>query len=1089
MLKIISGPARSGKTYKILEEIKNSGKDSLVLLVPEQDSHAAERALAAHCGPEVNLRAEVLSFTRLCSRVFTELGGAADIIPDRGSKLLIMSQAVAAVAPGLKVYASRERRAEFLESLLDAREELARSMTDALRLSELAEQTEGSVSDKLHDLSLICAAFDALLARRLADPREPLERLARLIPESCAGSGGIYIDGFTDFTALEMGVLDALLARGADLTVSLCRSGSDETHFAVADMTYHRLLAMAAERAVPTETLWADHSDTERHPSLELLAENLFNYSRQSPTDAEGNALLTAADSVFSECELAAAHILSWMKDDPELRWSDIAVAAPDMSRYESIGGSVFELYGVPLFNDRREEASRRGTFALVLAALDVVTGGWRREDVLRCLKTGLAQLTPDEIGELENYCITWTMRGESAWKKDWTMNPRGFMELTAGDRARLERINEIRARAAEPLLLLSRQLGAAGTAAEFARGIYDYIEAVGLSAALSAQAAEHRSAGRSAEADALVRDWELLISSLERFDETLGDAEMNSAEAAGLFALLVSTLSSGSIPAALCSVSFGPLDRLRGRRVKKLIILGADESSLPSVGAASGVFSREERRLLAELGLELSAVQDEDLCREFSDIYRAISAAGDTLYLSWSSGSSPSFVAGRMQALCGAVPVSGAALMDWAASQASEPLFRLALSGNGSLRAQAARSIAHELWGERYEDAVKAVNAPRGTLGERSVKELYGDQFKMTASKVEKFSVCRFAYFMRYGLRAKERAASAIDAPEFGNFVHYVMENMAREAGDSGGFRAIGVEESVRLAEKYVKKYVDEVMNGFAGKSDRFRYLFYRLRSSVMAIARDVAEEFISSSFDPMDFELEFAEGGDLPPVDVDCGEVKLQLEGKVDRVDGWVDGDSLYLRVADYKTGRTKFSLTDVWYGKGIQMLIYLFALEKEGGARYGGQKIVPAGVLYSPAKDLVLPMSRNSSDEEIAAARHKQLVRTGIILNDKAVVEAMENSETPIRIPVKFKKGEMVGSLATAAQLGKLAGHVEKVLQEMGREVRAGSILANPLKNPSEDPCIYCEFASACDFRENVDKARIKARVKDDEFWQKI
>ncbi len=1090
MLKIIYGPARSGKTHRILEEIKNSSKTGLVLLTPEQGSHEAERALAAHCGPQVNLRAEVLSFTRLCSRVFAELGGAAAVVPDKGTKLLLMSRAVAAVAAQLKVYSSREHREEFLSSLLDAREDLARSMTGAERLGELAEQAEGSIAQKLGDLSLICAAFDALLARYVHDPRERLERLADLMPRSEVGSGGFYIDGFTDFTALEMKVLEALMERGGDLTVSLCRTGEDESRFAIADMTYFRLLAMAKERNITVVTERADYEDESRAPALAYLSENLFNYTKNEEAQPDGSTVMVAADSVFSECELAAARILEWMRGEPDLRWSDIAVVARDLNKYESIGSSVFELYGVPVFSDSREDVSRRGAFALTLAALDAIRGGWRREDVLRFLKTGLAGLEPDEVGELENYCATWTIRGESAWKKEWTMNPRGFMEFNDNDRSRLERLNDIRSRAVRPLLILAENLKEAATARDIAAAIYACVETAELSAQLSDRAAKLRQKGESAEADALVRDWEGLVSALEQFSEVLGEAEMDAEEGAKLFALLISTLSAGSIPTALDSVSFGELTRIRGRRVRKLIILGAQEGSLPMPAAARGVFSGEERRLLAEMGLELSFVEDEDLCREFSAIYLAVSAASDTLYVSWPSDAAPSFLAGRIEALCGGKAVSGASLKDWAAAQASEPLFRLALSGDASPRAEAAREISHELWGERYAQMSAAVSAPRGSLGERSVRELYGDQFKMTASKVEKFNVCRFAYFMRYGLRAKERATSAIDAPEFGNFVHYVMENMARDAAARGGIGAVGVEECLKLAEKYVKKYVDEVMNGLEGKSARFKYLFYRLRSGVMNIARDVAEEFMNSDFTPMDFELEFAAGGDMPPVRVDCGEVSLQLEGKVDRVDGWIDNDELYLRVADYKTGRTKFNLTDVWYGKGIQMLIYLFALEREGGEHYGrDKKIVPAGVLYSPAKDLLLSMPRNSSDEEIAKERRKTLLRSGLILNDSAVIEAMEHGDAPRRIPVKFKKDGVSGSLATAAQLGRLASHVENVLTEMGREVKAGSIRANPLRNAAEDPCAYCEFAAACDFREDVDKARIKAKISDEEFWNKI
>ncbi len=1087
MLRIISGAARSGKTRRILDEIKNSGKTGLVLLTPEQGSHEAERALAAHCGAGVNLRAEVLSFTRLCSRVFTELGGSALVVPDRGAKLLIMSQAVAAVAPKLKVYASRERRADFLESLLDAREELARSMTGAERLGELAELAGGSVAEKLGDLSLICAAFDAILAQRLSDPRERLERLADLLPRSAVGAGGFYIDGFTDFTALELGVIDALLRRGGDITVTLCRDGSEDNHFAIANASFHRLIAMAKERGVPVVTELTNYEDESRHPALGRLCATLFDRGGAAERD-EGCAILTAADSIFSECELAAARVLSWMKAEPGLRWSDIAVAARDFNKYESIAGSVFALYGVPVFSDRREDVTRHGLFALTLAALDVAEGGWRRSDVFRCLKTGLAGLDPDEVGELENYCTTWTIRGESAWKKEWSMNPRGFSELNERDRESLGRINGLRERAAAPLLLLSEKLKNAASGKDIAAAVYEYLSAARLPEQLAERAAELRKSD-AASADALIRDWELMVSLLEQLAGTLGEAELDPAEGVKLFELLISRATGGSIPTALDSVSFGELTRLRGRRVKKLIILGAEEGSLPMLTAAGGVFSRDERRLLAELGLELSTVQDEELCREFSSIYLALSAVSETLCVSWQAASAPSFLVNRVQAVCGAEPLSGAALRAWAAAEASEPLFRLALSGDASPEAEAARAISAELWHGRYEQAAEAVNAPRGSLGQTSVRELYGEQFKLTASKVEKFSVCRFAYFMRYGLRAKERAASAIDAPEFGNFVHYVMENMAREAGEKGGFRVIGVDESLKLAEKYVKKYVIEVMNGFEGKSGRFRYLFERLRSSVMNIARDVAEEFMSSSFDPLDFELDFSRHGDLPAIEVDCGEVSLELEGKVDRVDGWVDGESLYLRVADYKTGRTKFSLSDVWYGKGIQMLIYLFALEREAGERYGGRPIVPAGVLYSPAKDVLLAMPRGSSDEEIAKARRKLLARTGIILNDPAVIEAMEHGEEPVRIPVSFKKGVASGSLAGAEQLGKLAIHVENTLREMGRELRAGSIPANPLRNSAEDPCAYCEFASACDFREDVDKARIKARIKDDEFWGRL
>lgn len=79
--------------------------------------------------------------------------------------------------------------------------------------------------------------------------------------------------------------------------------------------------------------------------------------------------------------------------------------------------------------------------------------------------------------------------------------------------------------------------------------------------------------------------------------------------------------------------------------------------------------------------------------------------------------------------------------------------------------------------------------------------------------------------------------------------------------------------------------------------------------------------------------------------------GSTALSVRGKVDRVDGWIKDGKLYLRVVDYKTGQKAFDLSDVRYGLGIQMLLYLFALQKEGSRIFrdaggAGRRAVYAG-----------------------------------------------------------------------------------------------------------------------------------------------
>ena len=124
-----------------------------------------------------------------------------------------------------------------------------------------------------------------------------------------------------------------------------------------------------------------------------------------------------------------------------------------------------------------------------------------------------------------------------------------------------------------------------------------------------------------------------------------------------------------------------------------------------------------------------------------------------------------------------------------------------------------------------------------------------------------------------------------------------------------------------------------------------------------------NVAEELFCSRFKPVSFELGFGKNGELPPVEMTFGGVTISVTGFVDRVDGWIDGGKLHLRVVDYKTGRKTFDLTEVWNGLGLQMLLYLFTLEEKGQAIYG-LPVEGDGVLYLPAREAVIRGSRSIS-----------------------------------------------------------------------------------------------------------------------------
>ena len=108
MLKLILGPAGSGKTQRVFDAIRARGLkgERSLLLVPEQFSHDAERQLCAACGDGASLYSEVLSFTRLASRARCPACGK---MLDKGGRLLLMERALSEVLTRLSEMCIRDR--------------------------------------------------------------------------------------------------------------------------------------------------------------------------------------------------------------------------------------------------------------------------------------------------------------------------------------------------------------------------------------------------------------------------------------------------------------------------------------------------------------------------------------------------------------------------------------------------------------------------------------------------------------------------------------------------------------------------------------------------------------------------------------------------------------------------------------------------------------------------------------------------------------------------------------------------------------------------------------------------------------------
>jgi len=1097
MLTCITGKAGTGKTARMMGEIARNveqGQKS-ILIVPEQYSHQAERELCAVCGSRTALYAEVLTFTGLARWTDRQLGSGEAVSLDRGGQLLCMALAVELIYTRLQVYGGARKRAALLAQLQEAVAELKVACVTEEQLLEAAETCDGLLADKLRDLALVLSAYDAVVAGGRADPADRLTRLAERIGRTDVGQIRIYIDGFTDFAQQQMRCIAALLDAGCDITVCLTCDDSRQANevFAIPRSTRNGLLRLCEERGLELNLVHmkADRPET----ATEFFCDHMFTYTKEQGSDPDGRIRLYRADSPADECEFAAATAIGLVRDTG-CRWRDIAVAVRGFSGYEALLESAFRKYGVPLYLTKKTPLTEKALPQLIAGAYEIIHGGWAAEDVFAYLRTGLAGIAAEDCDLLENYVLLWDLRG-TAWTKDadWRMHPDGYEEhYEQRHNEILHRVNRLRRCVAAPLAAFAEETKAAVTAHEQIAALIRLLDALSVDAALAACADALEQEGYLQEASECEKVWELTMSALEQFDGILGETEMDAERFVQLLLLMLSRYDVGTIPIAVDRVAAGEMDRMRRRNLKHLIVLGASDGNLPRPEESDGIFSVDDRSRLLQAGLELGTCGDAELWREFSLIYNCLTLPKETLTMVYPTAGEgrPSVVMNRAAALFDkTIEMIDPMLCKTAAYAPALELAAFSLRGAAGNTAAAAAAYFRETAPERLERLEQAAEQSRGRLSREGVRNLYGSTLRLSASRIDRFNSCPFSYFMEYGLKAKPRESASFAPPEMGTFMHYVLENVAREVTELGGFAEIKEERLQEITDRYIAEYIHKFLGDFKEKTPRFIYLFRRLTGDVRAVVKDMAAELRKSSFTPLAFELNFGDADKVPPMEIGSGDASLVLTGIADRVDGWVHDGKLYLRVVDYKTGKKEFKLSDIWYGMNLQMLLYLFTLEKWGEQMYG-QEVVPAGVLYVPAFHKNVVGKENLTDAEIAEKQRKTHVRSGLILQDEAVIAAMESGGDYEYIPVTVnKKGENVSdALASLQQLGVLAGHIEKTLQKLASELKGGSVEAAPYyKDSQKNGCTYCKYREVCCFENGKrnEHYRMMPNLRTDTVWQ--
>ena len=1097
MLRLILGPARSGKTTLVMNEIKercSSGGNGLYLLVPDQYSHTAERLLCAECGNSISLCGEVLTFGILASRIIGETGAADMNTVNNAGRMILMSRALQTALPDLHVFCRRTGNAAFVKKLVETASEIKNACLEPDDLRQTALRADNPLSDKLCDLASILEIYWSLFGASQLDSDDLLIKAAERADKCSFLSGAtVWIDGFADFSVRQMEMIKSMLLAGTEITVCLtCDSLSGYSDiFEITRTTAAQLIAIANRTGTDVKTLTCNR-DAEATGSFEVL-ESILSGEEIHDIPVDNAISVVRASNPTEECEYAASTVLELVRNC--YKWQDISVVCGTMDQYRSAGRSIFAKYGVPIYMNEKTDVLMLPPVALISSALKTIVTGWEYSNIFRYLKTGIPDISRDECDDLENYVLQWSIRG-SSWYTDepWTLSLSGFQETECETpEPELEKLNDIRRRAVGPLLKLQNKLKSADIVRDKLSAIYDFLEDIRLPEKIMKTADEYETAGNHQMSATYLQIWDTIVDAMDQFYRAAGDINYDLAEFISLWELALLQYDIGTIPPAIDTVSFGDFERVRNKGTKCLIVLGATEDAVPKMSISPGVFSDYERDILIGSGLALRISSSARVSGDLYSAYSALMLPSDKLIMCWpvsdlnGSEKRPTPILGQ---LCDALHIEPI--------YADPSVFRLSAETpcveEALLKPDSAAALICETDRKMYDSLSvykNAVALTRGNMKPEIARSLYGSDVSLSASRIERFYSCRYQFFLNCGLKVKPRAKAELNPIEIGLFMHKVLQNTTDEIKGLGGFKAVSDETCAKITRRHVKDYIDSVLYNAVERSGKIRYLVDRIASDAVQIVLEMASEFRRSDFKPLDFELSISESGELYSPEDPLGGSRLRTYGIVDRVDGWLHNGKLYLRVVDYKTGRKSFSLTDVWNGIGIQMLIYLFALERSGN-KYYEHEIVPSGVLYVPARDAIISVSRNASDPDIMKERAKQIKRSGLILADDEVIEAMENGSDKRYLPVKLSKdGSVSGdALVSLEKLGKLSAHIDKLMKKAAREILSGKLMADPYCKGQTDVCSFCDYRQVCAFGDyEGDKPRYIKNRKAQDVWDML
>ena len=1112
-LRFYFGPSGSGKSHRIYEEImqraaQEPGRNFLII-VPDQFTMQTQKDLVMRSDRGGILNIDVLSFGRLSHRILEEVGTKEMPVLDDTGKSLVLQKIAADLKEQLPAMGSLLHKQGYIHEVKSAISEFMQygiSTQDMDKLIASAEK-RGALAMKLRDLKTLYRGFQDYIRDHFITTEETLDVLRRsLVKSKILPDSVVIFDGFTGFTPIQNRLIQELM-RVCEETIVTVTIGEEEDPyqmdgeqklFHLSKKTVADLVKLAAEAEVTRgEDVFVKGGPNRftEAPALCYLEQNLFRYQYEPYTEKQCEIRMFEALSPREEVHQTALYIRKLIREEG-LTYRDIAVVIGDLEGYASYVETEFGQLEIPCFLDRTRGIVLNPMIEYIKSALQLYIRDFSYDTVFHFLRSGMADISREEIDELENYVIRTGARGYRTYSRLFTrrteeMQQGSGQEDTERAEETLERLNRIRQQFADTVEIL--HMAPRAKAGEYVDHLYDFLEQNQVQQKLLNYQQQFEQEGDLAKAREYAQIYRLVMDLLDQIYELLGEEEISLQEFADILEAGFGEITVGTIPQNVDRIVVGDMERTRLKQVKVLFFLGVNDGNIPKNASKGGIISDMDREFLIESGTEMAPSPRQQMYIQRLYLYLNMTKPSERLYLSYAKvnsdgkGIRPSYLIDTVRKLFPQLAVeypqnrSRLEQIEGRQEGARYLAEELREYADGTLREEERQDFylmyrAYEADPEGRDRLTAAAfrRYKESGLSRIVARALYGRQLENSVSRLETYAACACRHFLQYGLSLQEREEFGFEVSDMGNVYHAVLENFAGKLAESGrtwwdfeeNFATQAIKEAV---EGYAATYGETVLYSSA----RNEYAITRMSRILTRTVLTLQQHLKQGSFQPDDYELSFRFAEDLDSIHVDLSEEeKMHLQGRIDRIDVSEDAEHVYVKVIDYKSGNKKFDLAALYYGLQLQLVVYMNAAMELESRKHPDKEIVPAALLYYHIDDPTIETPVELTQEQINEEILTKLRMNGVVNSDPAVVERLDRflQDKSKVIPVEKKKDGSFSArsgILSREELQVVSAYVDTKIRQIGREILDGKIAANPYEKGNEEACTYCAYKKVCGF----------------------